>query len=75
MAKLVNDVASLAIAFCVLGGNYNCPLNPLVDQKPRNQKASRKTTGIHHFCYAFCLHDVWRIMHQNEKDLLLFRQP
>lgn len=73
--KLLADISSLSCDLILLGGDFNCVLDPSIDQSPPRGTKLRKSLRLSEFCKDLELFDVWRSVHRSGKDYTFFSQP
>uniref|UniRef100_A0A3B5A4F9 Endonuclease/exonuclease/phosphatase domain-containing protein n=1 Tax=Stegastes partitus TaxID=144197 RepID=A0A3B5A4F9_9TELE len=56
---LLANISSLSCSLMVLGGDFNCVLDPSIDQSPKDRR-SQKSTNLLDFCKDMALFDAWR---------------
>lgn len=64
------------VFFCVLAGDFNCTLDPKMDQNPPPKNSvSRMREAIKGMCSDLHLVDIWRTLHPGEKDYIFYSNP
>uniref|UniRef100_A0A672FWV9 Reverse transcriptase domain-containing protein n=1 Tax=Salarias fasciatus TaxID=181472 RepID=A0A672FWV9_SALFA len=75
-SDLLGKITNLSLPFSILGGDFNCTLNPEVNQFPSaktTQSKMRETTI--QLCADLQLLDTWRTINPTEKDYTFFSNP
>lgn len=75
LSSLLADISSLSCSLVVLGGDFNCVLDPDTDQSPSKDKRSQKSTNLSDFCKDMELFDAWRILNPKGRDFTFFSRP
>lgn len=74
-SQLFSDLASLSSSYLVVGGDFNCVLNPSIDASPPRPALSKKSTDLLDLMKDADLYDVWRTLHPLDKDYTFFSIP
>lgn len=75
-SKLLADVYAMPAIFSVLAGDFNCSMNPEVDQSPPTKiTPSKMSEVIRKSCLDLQLYDAWRVLHSRERDYTFFSHP
>uniref|UniRef100_A0AAY4BML7 Reverse transcriptase domain-containing protein n=3 Tax=Denticeps clupeoides TaxID=299321 RepID=A0AAY4BML7_9TELE len=74
-SKLLADISSFSCSRILLGGDFNCVLEPSIDLSPPKGVRQRKSLRLSEFCKDLELFDVWRLTHMSEKDYTFYSQP
>ncbi len=74
-STLVADASEMFAAFSILGGDFNCVMNPEVDQSPLTKVTSKMREATRELCVDLQLFDVWRTLHPRGKDSTFFSHP
>uniref|UniRef100_A0A3Q3G7C3 exodeoxyribonuclease III n=1 Tax=Labrus bergylta TaxID=56723 RepID=A0A3Q3G7C3_9LABR len=75
LSSLLADISSLSCSLVVLGGDFNCVLDPSLDQSPSKDRRSQKSTNLLDLCKDIELFDEWRILNPKERDLTSSPDP
>ena len=69
-------LSSLAVENTIVGGDFNCLLNPLMDRFPLGSLApSKQSKHIVGLCEDFGYVDVYRTLHPADKEFTFFSNP
>lgn len=71
-SKLLSDVSEMAATYNILGGDFNCVMNPEVDQSPLTKTRSKMRNATRELCVDLQLFDVWRTLHPQERLYIFF---
>uniref|UniRef100_A0A3P9IJZ9 Reverse transcriptase domain-containing protein n=1 Tax=Oryzias latipes TaxID=8090 RepID=A0A3P9IJZ9_ORYLA len=75
LPQLISDLTSFSSSYVLLGGDFNCVLDPKADMSPPRSDRLKKSEKMLEFLSDLNLHDVWRIMHPTDKDYSFFSIP
>uniref|UniRef100_A0A3P9KVD9 Endonuclease/exonuclease/phosphatase domain-containing protein n=1 Tax=Oryzias latipes TaxID=8090 RepID=A0A3P9KVD9_ORYLA len=75
LPQLISDLNSFSSSYVLLGGDFNCVLDPKTDMSPPRSDRLKKSEKMLEFLSDLNLHDVWRIMHPTDKDYSFFSIP
>ena len=73
--QLLSDLASFSSPYMLIGGDFNCVLNPCVNMSSPRSASSTKINKMHAFLNDLDLYDVWRVLHPLDKDYTFFSNP
>lgn len=69
----VTKSAELETECCIVGGDFNCHLNPLIDRMPADPRApSKRARALIDTCEEGGFIDVWRTVHPTSKEFTFF---
>lgn len=75
-SKLLADTSAVSQTFSILGGDFNCTMDPEVDQTlPARSVLSKMRETTKKLCSDLQLLDAWRIVNPKEKDYTFFSNP
>lgn len=76
ITKVFLDLVGLAANTVIVGGDFNCMFNLLVDRFPHSTLApSTQAKALHAICKDFGLDDIWRSLHPFNKEFTFFSAP
>lgn len=67
-------VSDLAVESTIVGGDFNCLMNPLMDKFPSGALSLSKQSKLS-LCEDFGYVDVWRSLHPADKEFTFFSNP
>lgn len=73
VTKAFLEFAELETECCIVGGDFNCHLNPLMDRMPADPRVpSKRARALIDTCEEFVFIDVWRTVHPTSKEFTFF---
>ena len=76
ITKVFVDLAEMRADTVIVGGDFNCMLNPLIDRFPHSAKApSPQAKALTAICNDLGFDDVWRSLHPANKEYTFFSAP
>lgn len=76
LSEAFAKLSHLAVESTIVGGDFNCLMNPFVDRFPLGalplSKQSKQIIGL---CEDFGYVDVWRTLHPAQKEFTFFSNP
>lgn len=73
ITKAFLEFAEHEFDFSIVGGDFNCHLNPLIDKIPAETVApSKRARALIDICDEFGFVDVWRSVHPDLKEFTFF---
>ena len=71
LERFFSSLPDLSLHSLILGGDFNCWLDPVLDRSsPNPDSISRSASFIHSFLSNFGISDVWCSLHPNKRVLL-----
>uniref|UniRef100_A0A3P9IGB8 exodeoxyribonuclease III n=1 Tax=Oryzias latipes TaxID=8090 RepID=A0A3P9IGB8_ORYLA len=76
LTKTFSQFSELSSTISLVGGDFNCLLNPLVDRYPsRSSPPTNQARALSAICDEICLADVWRTLHPTNKEFTFYSPP
>lgn len=76
MTTLFTDFAEINSDISIVGGDFNCILNPIIDRLPHKPlPLSPQAKALNSICEDLRFVDVWRIKHPLDKEYTFFSAP
>lgn len=76
LIEAFGKLSDLGVENTIVGGDFNCLINPLMDRLPLGRlplsKQSKQIIGL---CEDYGYVDVWRTLHPAEKEFTFFSNP
>lgn len=76
LTKAFSEFAELSSTVDLVGGDFKCLLNPLVDRHPsRNSPLSKQANALSAICEEMNLVDTWGTLHPSNKEFTFYSPP
>src|SRR4029434_10667505 len=76
ITKVFLDFSEIQSDIAIVGGDFNCILNPLIDKLPsKAMSLSPQAKALHSICEDLGFVDVWRTIHTSDKAYTFFSAP
>lgn len=76
LSEAFAKLSELGVKNIIIGGDFNCLMNPLMDRSPLGTLAlSKQSKQIIGLCEDFGFVDVYRTLHPADKDFTFFSYP
>lgn len=76
VTNMFMELAEMTADTVIVGGDFNCIMNPLIDRFPHSTNApSRQANALRSICKDFGFEDVWRNLHPANKEYTFFSAP
>lgn len=76
MKTIFDLVLEKAQGMLLIGGDFNCVLNPFVDKSPNsNVHPTTMSRTLKNSCEEFGFLDVWRFLHPRDRDYTFYSHP
>lgn len=76
ITKVFSNFSEIHSDISIVGGDFNCILNPLIDRLPHKATPlSSQAKSLHSICEDLGFVDVWRAIHPLEKEYTFFSAP
>lgn len=73
ITKAFLEFAELETECSIVGGDFNCHLNPLIDRMPADSRApSKRARALVEACEELGLIDIWRTVHPTQTEFSFF---
>lgn len=74
-SQVYNKIACLDCNNVILGGDFNCYLNPDMDKSPAASTAPKTASIIKTSCQELGLNDIWRFLNPTVKAYTFYSYP
>lgn len=76
VTKVLLDFSEIHSDIAIVGGDFNCILNPLIDRLPHKASPlSPQAKSLNSVCEDLGSVDVWRTIHPSDKEYTFFSAP
>jgi len=76
ITKVFLDFSEIHSDIAIVGGDFNCILNPLIDRLPhKDAPLSTQAKSLSSICEDLGFVDVWRTIHPLDKEYTFFSAP
>lgn len=76
LAKAFSEFAEVSSSLALVGGDFNCLLNPRLDRHPpRNSSLSNQARALLSTCEEINLVDTWRTLHPSDREFTFYSPP
>ena len=76
LTKAFSEFAEVSSPLALVGGDFNCLLNPGVDRHPpRNFSLTNQARALLSTCEEINLVDTWRTLHPSDKEFTFYSPP
>lgn len=76
LTKAFSEFAEVSSPLALVGGDFNCLLNPQLDRHPpRNSPLSNQAKALLSTCGEINLVDAWRVLHPSDREFTFYSPP
>ena len=76
LTKAFSEFAEIASPLALVGGDFNCLLNPRLDRHPpRNSPLTNQAKALLSTCGEINLIDTWRALHPSNREFTFYSHP